>query len=68
MNAKNVIRQMIECTCKGILFSKKKEKLGMNNTSSQLIFGSYTDSLSNREASSVIPKGNDYLKVSNRKT
>ena len=67
MNAKNVIRQMIEHTLKVILFSKKEE-LGMNNTSSQLIFGSYTDSLSNHEASLVIPQGNDYLKVSNRKT
>ena len=67
MNAKNVIRQMIEHTLKVILFSKKEE-LGMNNTSSQLIFGSYTDSLCYHEASSVILQGNDYLKVINRKT
>lgn len=66
MNAKNVIRQMIERTLKDILL-RKNEGFG-NKTPSQFIFCSYTDSLSNREASSVIPKGDDYLKVSNRKT
>ena len=65
MNAKNVIRQMIERTFKDILL-RKNEGVG-NKTSSQFIFCSYTDSLSNRDASSVIHEGDDYLKVSNKK-